>query len=84
MTARHVLFGLGSAAVAAAFALGIAGAARAGSTDALFGRHALPAHTAMETRVSLAQMGAGEWDLLAGTVPAAGQGAIDRLPSGGA
>jgi hypothetical protein len=82
MTARRVLFGLGSAAVAAAFALGIADAARAGSTDALFGWHGPPVQTSVESRASSATIDARRRPLPGIVVRPAGPGDIARRPTG--
>ncbi len=82
MTARRMFFGLGSAAVATAFVLGLAGAAQAQTTDPSFRLNNRSSQTIMEVYVSSSQV--SEWgrDLLGSNVLPPGQTFIVRLPNG--
>lgn len=82
MTTRRALFGLGAATVAAAFAFGIAGAARAQTTDPSFRLNNRSNQTIMELYVSSSQDSNWGQDLLGTNVLAAGQTFIVRLPNG--
>lgn len=82
MNARRVLFGLGSATVAAAFALGLAGAAQAQTTDPSFRLNNRSSETVMEVYVSSSQDSNWGQDRLGQNVLPAGQTVIIRLPNG--
>jgi hypothetical protein len=82
MTARRALFGLGAATAATAFALGIAGAARAQTTDPSFRLNNRSDQTIMELYVSSSQDSNWGQDRLGANVLAAGQTFIVRLPNG--
>ena len=80
MTARRMLFGLGTLAVAAAFTVSLAGAARAQSTDPSFRLNNRGNQTIMELYVSSSADSNWGQDLLGANVLAAGQSFIVRLP----
>ena len=82
MTARRALFGLGAAAVATAFAFGLAGAAQAQTTDPSFRLNNRSNTTIMEVYVSSSQDSNWGQDLLGSNVLPAGQTFIVRLPNG--
>lgn len=82
MTARRAFFGLGAAAVAAAFAFGLAGAAQAQSTDPSFRLNNRSNTTIMEIYVSSSQDSNWGQDLLGANVLAAGQTFVVQLPNG--
>ena len=82
MTVRRALFGLGSAAVAAAFAFGLASAAQAQTTDPSFRLNNRSNTTIMEVYVSSSQDSNWGQDRLGTNVLAAGQTFIVRLPNG--
>ena len=82
MTARRALFGLGAAAVATAFAFGLAGVAQAQTTDPSFRLNNRSNQTIMELYVSSARDSNWGQDLLGANVLAAGQTFIVRLPNG--
>ncbi len=82
MTFRRALFGLGSAAVATAFAFGLAGAAQAQTTDPSFRLNNRSNQTVMELYVSASSDSNWGQDLLGQNVLPPGQTFIVRLPNG--
>ena len=82
MTLRRALFGLGSAAVAAAFAFGLADAAQAQTTDPSFRLNNRSNQTVMELYVSASSNNNWGQDLLGQNVLPPGQTFVVRLPNG--
>jgi hypothetical protein len=82
MTTRRAFFGLGSLAAGTAFLLGLAGTARAQSTDPSFRLNNRSNQTIMEIYASSSQV--SEWgrDHLGANVLPPGQSFIVRLPAG--
>lgn len=82
MTTRRAAFGLGSLAVTAAFALGLAGAAQAQSTDPSFRLNNRSNQTIMEIYANSSATSDWGRDHLGANVLPPGQSFIVRLPAG--